>query len=111
MFSKVKVDKPEFDSWYVQGIFYSSERLYWLWDPRTLLFSGYWGSFLEVMQQCHYVSTHSHLVLSLRMTGAIVLIFLYVFNVWTGRTLPFLVVETASMYCGHLTVNVICQSE
>jgi hypothetical protein len=36
------------------------------------------------------ITTHLHLVLRLRMNGAIPLLPLYSFMVWTGKTLPLL---------------------
>jgi hypothetical protein len=57
-----------------------------LWGPPSLLFSGYVGCFPEVNSLGHEVD---HLLASrLRTSGAIPLLPLYSFMVWTGTTSP-----------------------
>ena len=61
----------------------------WLWALPSLLFSGYQGSFLGVHGQGMKLNTRLHLVLWIRMNGAVPLFFVYAFIPWTGKTLPF----------------------
>jgi hypothetical protein len=61
----------------------------WLWGPVSLLFNGYWRSFRGVRRQRLKSTTHSHLIRSLRMKGAKVLLPLLTFMVCTAITLPF----------------------
>ena len=45
-----------------------------LWGPFSLLFNGYWISLLGLQRPAVKLSTHLHLVPSLRMSGAILLL-------------------------------------
>lgn len=56
-----------------------------LWAPHNLLFIGYVGAFLEVKQQGMKLTAHLHLVLMLRITGAIPLLHLYACTMWTCK--------------------------
>jgi hypothetical protein len=56
-----------------------------LGGPPSLLFSDYVDAFLEVKQQGMKLTTHLHLVLMLRITGAIPLLYLYACMMWTCK--------------------------
>ena len=64
--------------------FSSPKRPGQLWDPPSVLFNGYRGSFSQVKQPGRKLPTHLHLVSMLRISGAIPLIPLYIFMAWTG---------------------------
>jgi hypothetical protein len=59
-----------------------------LWDPPSLLFSGYRGPFSGVKRPKHEAN-HFHLVPRLSMSGCIPLLPLQYFMAWTGKILPF----------------------
>jgi len=82
--------------WTVQGsnpgrgqrLFSSPNHPDWLWGPPSLLFSGNKCSFPGVkLPGCE--STDLHPLLSLRMSGAIPLLPLYVFLACTGENFTF----------------------
>ena len=77
--------------------FSSPKRSNRLWSRPGLLFSGYRGSFPGVNQLRREVNQFFHLVLSLRISGAIPLFRLCAFMTWRGTTLPF------ALYFGILT--------
>lgn len=63
--------------------------LYWLWDPPDFLLNGN-RACLQWSKRCGCeVTTRLHLVLTLRMCGAILLLPLYAFMAWTGINLLF----------------------
>lgn len=81
--------------------FISPKRPDWLCGPPGLLFSRVlsWGWSSWDMK----LSTHLHLVLTLRMSGALLLLPLYACMSWTGRTLPLLVhVLCPALFIHHL---------
>jgi len=79
-------------------IFSSQKHPDQLWGSPRLLFSGYVGAFLEVKQQGMKLTIHLHLVLMLRITGALLLLHLYAYMMWTCKKLNFTVVETNVHY-------------
>jgi len=68
---------------------FSSIRPYLLCDPPSLLSNGYRSSFAGISGRGVKLTTYLHLMLRLRMSGAIPLLPLCVFKAWTGTTLPF----------------------
>jgi len=64
-----------------------AERLRLLWGPPSLLFKGYLGYLPGKSGRCVKYINQLDLALKFRISGAIHLLLLYVFMVWTGRTL------------------------
>jgi hypothetical protein len=61
----------------------------WLWGPPSLPFNGYWGRFpLGKSGQGMRLTTCPHVVSSLKMNGAILLLRVYVFMLCIETTLP-----------------------
>ena len=59
-------------------------------SPKRPLFNGYRDPFPEGQSgRGSYVTSHLHLLQSLRMSWAIQLVYLYAFMVWTGTISPF----------------------
>jgi len=59
------------DYWQGQGFISLSPHTDWLWGPPSLLSNGYQGLFHEYSLQGMKLTTHIHLVQSLRMHWAI----------------------------------------
>jgi len=57
--------------------------------PDWHLFSGYRGSFLGVHGWGMKLTTHLHLLPTIRMSKAVPLLPIYAFMAWTGKTLHF----------------------
>jgi hypothetical protein len=56
------------------------------------MFSGYRNSFPEIKGRGAKLTSHLQLVLRLGMGGAVRLLSLYAFRLWTGTALPFIVI-------------------
>jgi hypothetical protein len=67
------LNDPGFESRQVKEIFIFSKSLDRLWDPTSVLFNGYRGSFSQVKQPGRKMPTHLHLVTMFRINGPIYL--------------------------------------
>jgi hypothetical protein len=86
------LDSPGFKSWHGQmGKWFSLPQNHpdQLWGLPSLLFSWYRDSFLVVKWLGREVDRWPHLVLRLRMSGALLFLPLCAFMAWTGITLLF----------------------
>lgn len=84
------VERPEFEFSTGKKIFSSSLCPAWLWGSASLVVNGYRSSFSSMM-----LTTHSHLMLSLRMSGGIPLLQLYNIILWKETALTFLLLQFA----------------
>jgi hypothetical protein len=90
---RLLVERPEFESSTGKKIFSSSLCPEWPWGPTSLLFNGYRSSFPSIM-----LTTHRHLMWSLRMSGGIPLLQLYSTMLWKETAFPFLLLYLADKH-------------
>jgi len=82
------LDLPGFEFWQREKIYFFSKSPYRPWDPFSLPFNGYWGSFPRLKQPGHDVDHSTPSSADVKNKWIYTSHPLYAFMVWAGATLP-----------------------